>query len=225
MSQWQGVDTVLLDMDGTLLDLQFDNFFWQRHIPEVYAKKNKLTFEDAERKVGVWYKEKEGTLDWYCIDYWSDRLGINVSEEKMAAQHRIDFRPGAQEFLAALSNDPSKRVILLTNAHPRTLSIKVERLSLAHYFDALVSSHEFGFPKENDAFWPAAQTQLGFESSKAVFIDDSLAVLSSAKRFGIAYVWGVAKPDTQAQTVFKGDAELPVVESFDYLTQLSLRNF
>ena len=30
---WTRIDTILLDMDGTLLDLGFDNFFWREHVP------------------------------------------------------------------------------------------------------------------------------------------------------------------------------------------------
>ena len=34
---WTEVDHVLLDMDGTLLDLAFDNDFWGQRIHEKYA--------------------------------------------------------------------------------------------------------------------------------------------------------------------------------------------
>ncbi|HBT55971.1 MAG TPA: haloacid dehalogenase, partial [Pseudomonas sp.] len=33
MLNWNAIDTVLLDMDGTLLDLHFDNHFWLEHMP------------------------------------------------------------------------------------------------------------------------------------------------------------------------------------------------
>ena len=36
---WSGIDTILLDMDGTLLDLHYDNHFWQVYVPEKFAEK------------------------------------------------------------------------------------------------------------------------------------------------------------------------------------------
>lgn len=212
---------MLLDMDGTLLDLHFDNFFWRQHIPKVFAEQNNLSIEQAQQQVLSWYQEKEGTLDWYCIDYWSEKLAIDIPAQKLAAQSRIDFRPGAQQFLQVLAEDPNKRVVLLTNAHPKTLMIKVEKLLLAPYFDEMVSSHDVGFPKEDERFWPAVQKQLNFERERAVFIDDSEAVLSSAQQFGIAYVWGIIQPDSQSEPTGHKHINVPSVDSFDYLTQLS----
>ena len=43
MIDWEHIDTVLLDMDGTLLDLHFDNYFWTQHLPGVYARENRLS--------------------------------------------------------------------------------------------------------------------------------------------------------------------------------------
>ena len=45
---WESVDTVLLDMDGTILDLRFDNWFWLELIPRRYAAARGL--EVADRK-------------------------------------------------------------------------------------------------------------------------------------------------------------------------------
>ena len=44
---WQEVDTVLLDMDGTLLDLAFDNYFWQTLVPETWGAARGLNLQEA----------------------------------------------------------------------------------------------------------------------------------------------------------------------------------
>jgi putative hydrolase of the HAD superfamily len=41
------IDTVLLDMDGTILDLKFDSHFWRELVPTKYAAANALTVVDA----------------------------------------------------------------------------------------------------------------------------------------------------------------------------------
>ena len=38
MLPWFEIDTVMFDMDGTLLDLHFDNFFWLKLVPEHFSK-------------------------------------------------------------------------------------------------------------------------------------------------------------------------------------------
>ena len=45
---WNEVHTVLLDMDGTLLDLYFDNYFWQHFVTERYAIQRNTSFAAAE---------------------------------------------------------------------------------------------------------------------------------------------------------------------------------
>ncbi len=47
MIDWDNIDTVLLDMDGTLLDLGFDNWFWQPHVPEQYPPSRHLPYPAA----------------------------------------------------------------------------------------------------------------------------------------------------------------------------------
>jgi len=37
---WSEIDTILLDMDGTLLDLNFDLHFWMEYLPLVLANKH-----------------------------------------------------------------------------------------------------------------------------------------------------------------------------------------
>ena len=172
MIDWDNIDTVLLDMDGTLLDLAFDNWFWQRHVPEQYALNRGLDYAEAERILHDWIESHLGTLNWYCLDFWTRELGMNISALKRAAADRIAVRPGAEAFLAALAGGP-KRVIMVTNAHRDALDLKLERTGIDRYFDALVSSlGHLASIRQPDSSLPAREHTDPFPA-----IDDFLRVL------------------------------------------------
>ncbi len=194
---WRGVDTVLLDMDGTLLDLRFDNWFWLTLIPSQYAAANDLSLEAAQVLLRSRFLEVAGTLPWYCIEHWTRELGLDIPALKRAALHRVGFLPGAEDFLLTL-RARGKRLVLVTNSHPTTLAIKNEQVALTGYFDACYSSHAFAAPKEDAAFWRRLAAQEAFAPTRTLFIDDSLPVLAAARDFGIAHLRAVRRPDSGA---------------------------
>jgi len=193
---WSEIDTVLLDMDGTLLDLHFDNHFWLEHLPQRYAEHHGISRATADRQLQPLFAEHAGTLNWYCLDFWSRELKLSVRELKYEVAELIALRPDAEAFLAALRSS-GKRVLLITNAHRDSLSLKLERIELAAYFERLISSHDYGFAKENPLFWSALQQDLAFDPARSLFIDDSLPVLRSADRFGVAHLLAVRQPDSR----------------------------
>jgi len=194
---WSAIDTVLLDMDGTLLDLRFDNWFWQELIPRRYAAANGLEVAEAQVLLARRFVAVRGTLQWYCIEHWTRELNLDIGGIKREALAQVSFLPGAQEFLTRLKAS-GKRRVLVTNAHPRTLAIKNERVALTQYFDACYSSHPFDAPKENAAFWPRLAAREEFSPQRTLFIDDSLPVLESARVYGIAHLRAVRCPDSGA---------------------------
>ncbi len=196
MIDWTKVDTVLLDMDGTLLDLNFDNHFWKEFVPLKFAKKNGLTIDAAKQQLEPRFKSMEGKLEWYCLDYWSEALELDIAGLKAEIAGLISVLPHVMEFLEKVHQSP-KKVYLVTNAHRDSLDLKMEKTCLQGFFDGIISSHDFGYPKEHAEFWRLLQQQQGFEKQTALMIDDSLAVLDSARQFGIAYLLSVSRPDTQ----------------------------
>ena len=193
---WKGVDTVLLDMDGTLLDLHYDNHFWQVYVPEKFALRHGLPAEEAHAECFRRYNAKAGTLQWYCVDYWSEQLELDIVQLKEELAHLIAVHPDVTEFLAAL-RAYGKRVVLVTNAHRKSLNLKMERTGLAVHFDALHVSHEYGIAKEDSAFWAALRRVEPFDPARTLLVDDSLPVLRSAKTYGIAHLCAVLRPDTR----------------------------
>jgi GMP/IMP 5'-nucleotidase len=194
---WQSVDTVLLDMDGTLLDLRFDNWFWGILIPSRYAAAHGLSEAQAHALLAVKFKSVARKLQWYCVEYWTRELGLDIPALKREASLRVDFLPGAEMFLRKLRVS-GKRVVLVTNSHPTTLAIKNERVALTQYFDACYSSQPFDAPKEDAAFWRRLGQREEFSPQRTLFIDDSLPVLECARDFGIAHLRAVRRPDTGA---------------------------
>lgn len=195
MIDWQSVDTVLLDMDGTLLDLEFDNWFWQKHVPECYARQQGLDRAEADRIIHDWITSHLGTLNWYCLDFWTAELGLEIARLKREAGDRIAVRPGADTFLQALK-ESDKQVIMVTNAHRDALDLKVERTGIDRYFDEIVSSHDYGHAKEAQSFWQHLQRHLPFDPARALLVDDSLPVLHSAKLYGIGQPVSILHPDS-----------------------------
>ncbi len=192
---WAHIDTVLLDLDGTLLDLAYDNHFWLEVVPVAYAAARSTTVEAARAELGPLFRACEGTLPWYCIDHWSRELDLDIEALKRANTERIGWLPGAEGFLQRLRS-AGKRVVLLTNGHPQVVRIKHEKTGVLAYFDAVFSSHEFGAPKESARFWEDVRLKEPFDPQRSLFADDSPAVLRAALRAGIRWVYGVRRPDS-----------------------------
>ena len=193
---WNTIDTVLLDMDGTLLDLHFDNHFWLEHVPQRYAERHGISRAMAVLELQPLFARHAGQLNWYCLDFWTRELDLPIVELKREVAHLIALRPDADTFLAALRR-AGKHVALITNAHRDSLSLKLERVALAPWFDRLISSHDYGFPKEDAQFWQALQADFGFDPARSLFIDDSLPILRSARAFGVAHLLAVRNPDSR----------------------------
>jgi putative hydrolase of the HAD superfamily len=202
--EWDHYDTVLLDMDGTLLDLRFDNFFWQELIPARYAALHNLPHEEAVAVLEPRFAAARGTLEWYCLDHWSRELGLDVAALKREAEDHIDFLPDVPDFLLAV-RELRKRVVLVTNAHRGSLSIKLERTGLARYLDAIHSSHDLGVPKEHAEFWGRLRAIEPFDAPRTMLVDDSLPVLRSAHDFGIGRVIAILRPDSSRPAVAAAD--------------------
>lgn len=195
LPRWQAIDTVLLDMDGTLLDLRFDNYFWLDLVPERYAAKHGLTLQQAREAIRPLFAETHGTLDWYCTDFWTRQLELDIAAMKQEVREHVRFLPGAEDFLRAL-RAKNVRVALVTNAHRDSLKVKATQTGLLNYFDAVFSSHSFGVPKEHPGFWRQLEAALGFDPARTLFVDDSHSVLQAAQKHGIAQIFAISKPDS-----------------------------
>ena len=208
---WPTIRTVFLDMDGTLLDLHFDNYFWREHVPLRYAQMHGLDLMQAKEDLFPRFQKAEGTMEWYCVDYWSNELGLDIAMLKEEVDHLIAVFPHVTDFLDAVRKN-GLRVVLVTNAHGKSLALKMDRTRLGGHFDALICSHDFGIPKENPEFWIRLQDRESFDRQFTLLVDDSLSVLRSAEQYGIRHLLAVLQPDTRGPV--RDIVEYPAIHSF-----------
>ena len=203
---WNNIDTVLLDMDGTLLDKHFDDHFWEEFVPAQYALRNGISEEEAKEDLMPRYQAIEKTLDWTDLDFWSRQLNLDILALKRQVEHLIAIHPNVVEFLEKVKA-VGKGIYLVTNAHGKTLDLKMERTALADRFDGIITSHEIGMPKEDPAFWEDLRKVVPFDPERTLLGEDTEAVLESASRYGIRYLVFIAnsssaKPAKDSDTFF-----------------------
>jgi putative hydrolase of the HAD superfamily len=215
MIDWNQIDTVLLDMDGTLLDLHFDNHFWLEYVPHQFADAQGISLEEAKQDLYARYESRLGTLEWYCVDHWSRELGLDIVLLKEEIDHLIAVHPHVIDFLDQLMC-AGKRRVLVTNAHQKTLALKMEKTKLAGFFDQVISSHQLGLPKEHTEFWSRLQNICPFDKQRTLFVDDSPSVLASASDYGISWLLAVLRPDSKGPLREAGD--YPSIHDFKEIT-------
>ncbi len=208
---WDSIDTVLLDMDGTLLDLHFDNYFWTKHLPIRYSEIHGVPHAQINTEIHTRLKEKQGSLEWYCTDYWSSEFSLDIITIKSEVKHLICERPQVLPFLERLGAMGKNRV-LVTNADRAGLKLKFSKTKIEPLLDTVISSHDYGIPKEQQQFWHQLKRDISFDLTRTVFIDDSIPVLRAAKDFGISHIFAVTQPDsTQPQRIH---SEFPRLGNF-----------
>lgn len=211
MIDWTAIDTVLLDMDGTLLDLHYDNAFWFEHLPRTWGARRGLDLRTAREVIHQQAERRRGTLDFYCMAYWSELLELDVAALNAELAHLIGLRPQVTEFLGWLQT-AGKRRVLVTNSHRSGLDFKLAQTGLAASLDGIVCAHDLAAPKEDPAFWPRLRERLGFDPARTLLVDDNAHVLRTAREYGIAHLLAVAQPDSRAAPQQLPD--LPMVLDF-----------
>ena len=179
------LENILIDMDGVLLDTAYDNHFWQEHIPTRYAELKSMNIDQAIKITHSLFHYKKGYKDWYDLDYWSNMLGLDIEQEKLSANmiDKIKLKKGAIDFLEKYHKE--KNLFLVTNAHRKTLNIKMKKFPLIKYFKKIICSHELKYVKEEIPFWFILRNKLGVDYDKSVLIEDTIDNVKSAYHAGL----------------------------------------
>ena len=211
------VEAYIFDMDGTILDLNFDRSVWHHRLPEKVATILGVPLNVAGEIVKNKLTPLKHTLNWYDLDYWSKEFSLDIGEIEIEMSHLIKPRPGAIDYLKQAKG--SNLMILASNAYPKSMIRKLSLTGIATYFDIIISSHEIGFCKEELKFWEKLQSQIGFSPSKTLLVDDNLTVLRTAKKFGIKNLFGIRNPSSQGTPV--SDSEFQLINNFEEIRYLS----
>lgn len=186
MIPFENIETILLDMDGTILDKYYDDYFWEVYLPEKFSIKYGISFIEAQKILFSMYKAEEGTLNWTDIDFWSRKTGFDIYKLKIQLRELINPHPDSEEFLNTISND-SKKVYLVTNAHNKVMDLKLNKTGFHKYFNLCITSFDLGYPKEDIKFWQKLISDYNINPDSTLFVDDTEKVLHTAWTAGIKY--------------------------------------
>ena len=183
---FKDIECLLIDMDGVILDNAYDNDFWQNQIPEVIADSKGIPFDDAKRLAIQIFNYKKNTKDWYDVDYWSNMLDIDIEAQKRSEKSfsRISLYDGVIDTLSVLKN--KTKMILITNAHRKTLNIKLEKYNLTPYFDEMVCAHELNYVKEDIQLWYMLRSKYRLDYEKTLLVEDTINNINVGLSAGIS---------------------------------------
>ena len=183
---FKDIECLLIDMDGVILDNAYDNDFWQNQIPEVIADSKGIAFDAAKRLAIQIFNYKKNTKDWYDVDYWSNMLDIDIEAQKRSEKSfsRISLYDGVIDTLNVLKN--KTKMILITNAHRKTLNIKLEKYNLTPYFDEMVCAHELNYVKEDIQLWYMLRSKYRLDYEKTLLVEDTINNINVGLSAGIS---------------------------------------
>ena len=192
MTKFNSTTAILSDLDGVILDLNYDMKFWQDWLPDALALSSGKTRSEIKAELVAMMKNQEASLNWYDLNYWDEYFKVDCLEIIKAQEERCSFLDGSVDALNKFAALPNPKYIL-TNGDPRLFDFKSESANFLDYFDSHLCSMQVGYAKEQKEFWSLASQYLKLDLKNSIFIDDNFKVVTSAVKAGVGQVYWINK--------------------------------
>ena len=187
MVKLNSTTAILLDLDGVILNLDYDIKFWESWLPEHVASQSNQSLEKIKTKIQAEINTQRGTLNFYDLNYWDNLLSVDSLKILKEQEDKCSYLEGSFEALQRLSTLKNPMHIL-TNGDPRAQEYKAETQNFLEFFDSIFYSMHAGYPKEEKEFWALARHNLNLDFEDAIFIDDDFKITTAATKAGINQV-------------------------------------
>ena len=187
MVKLNSTTAILLDLDGVILNLEYDIKFWESWLPDHVANQSNRTLEEIKAEMQAEIDIQRGTLNFYDLNYWDNLLNVDCMKIIKEQEEKCAYLEGSYEALQRLSTLKNPMHIL-TNGDPRAQEYKAETQNFLEFFDSIFYSMHAGYPKEEKEFWALARHNLNLDFEDAIFIDDDFKVITAAAKAGIKQV-------------------------------------
>jgi HAD superfamily hydrolase (TIGR01509 family) len=177
----------IFDFDGTLVDSMPS---WSQKMLNILEKTNTPYPADV-----VKYITTLGDLG--TAKYFKDELGVPMTIEEMYQEmdayalpkyrDEIPFKEGVKAYLQKLKENGCSIHVLTASPH-KMVDPCLKRLGVFDWFDNVWSCDDFGTTKSNPQIYLDAVGRIGCTVEDAVFFDDNINAVVTAKKAGLSTV-------------------------------------
>jgi putative hydrolase of the HAD superfamily len=169
-----GIELVSFDADGTIVDNGYVNSFWFQELPELYARKNGVEFDEARNTLISYYDEiGDEDIRWYEPKYWFERFDLEESPREVI--ERIQVPENVRLYEDAL--DVTKKLgenykLIVTSNAPRIfLDYALERVQ-GRFAKIYSCVSDFGEVKKDAGVYRKVLKEMGVAPERAIHVGD-----------------------------------------------------
>ncbi len=129
---------VSFDVVGTLLDSSFEDHVWNMLIPQLYARKRGINFEEAKEFILREYDNvRNRDIRWYLPSFWFKYFNLDEDLIGVFRSHtnKVKFYPETQSVVKKLGQ--KYELIIVSGTTREIIEIMIE--NVRHYFKHIFS--------------------------------------------------------------------------------------